>query len=228
MLTDATRSTRTARVRSSITTRAGHARELAGGCRAPIGADLVIVWGGDGTVNEAGAALLGTETAIGLVPAGSGNGLAGALATPRDPVDAIARALDGPRRAIDAGTDRRPPVLQHRRHRRRRAHRQAVQRSASRAAADRWPYFAIGVSEGCRYCGQEYEVELDGDTRRLRALLVAFANGSEYGIGARLSAEARPRRRLARRGRGRGSIRARPLLARAAPGVRHCPGARHA
>jgi diacylglycerol kinase (ATP) len=49
----------------------------------------------------------------------------------------------------------------------------------------------IGVTEGCRYCSQEYEVELDGDVRKLRAMLIAFANGREYGIGARLSADAR-------------------------------------
>ncbi|MEO8076299.1 MAG: acylglycerol kinase family protein, partial [Acidobacteriota bacterium] len=50
-----------------LTERAGHARELAASSAAA-GADLVIVWGGDGTLNEAGAGLLGSTTAIGLVP----------------------------------------------------------------------------------------------------------------------------------------------------------------
>ena len=67
------------------------------------GADLVIVWGGDGTVNEAGSALVGSRTALGLVPAGSGNGLAASLVrAPR--VARGARASPLPRRrAIDVG-----------------------------------------------------------------------------------------------------------------------------
>jgi diacylglycerol kinase (ATP) len=173
----------------SLTTHGGHARELAAAA-ARDGADLAIVWGGDGTVNEAGTALLGTETALGLVPAGSGNGLAAALDTPRDPVAAIGRALDGRRRAIDAGiiagrfffniagigVDAR-----------------IARRFNERGQGSRGPlpYFAIGISEGYRYGGQDYEVDLDGDRRRLRALLIAFANGQEYGTGARISAAAR-------------------------------------
>jgi diacylglycerol kinase (ATP) len=50
---------------------------------------------------------------------------------------------------------------------------------------------AIGLSEGCRYCADEFDIELDGDTLHLRALLIAFANGREYGVGARLWAGAR-------------------------------------
>jgi YegS/Rv2252/BmrU family lipid kinase len=172
-----------------LTARAGHARELAQKF-ADAGADLLIVWGGDGTVNEAGAALVGTNTAIGLVPAGSGNGLAAALGTSRDATDAIGRALDGRRRRIDAGIIAGRPffniagigvdaVIARRFNQR--AH-------GSRGAL---PYFVIGVIEGCRYRGAEYEVELDGESRTLKALLIAFANGQEYGVGARLSAGAR-------------------------------------
>jgi YegS/Rv2252/BmrU family lipid kinase len=179
---------RALRASIELTARAGHARELAARAVADR-TDLVIVWGGDGTLNEVGAALLGTDTAIGLVPAGSGNGLAAALATPRDPVEAISRALDGPRRRIDAGMIAGRPFfniagigLDARI-----AARFNQQKQGARGA---WPYIVIGVTEGCRYASQEYEVELDGDGRRLRALLIAFANGGEYGIGARISAGA--------------------------------------
>lgn len=173
----------------SLTARAGHARELAADAVAG-GADLLIVWGGDGTVNEAGAALLGTRTALGLVPAGSGNGLAAALGTPRDPHAAIALALDGPTRPIDAGIIAGRPFFNiagigvDARIARRFNERGQGTRGA-------WPYVLISLAEGCRYCSEEYEVELDGQSRRLRALLIAFANGREYGIGARLSAAAR-------------------------------------
>jgi diacylglycerol kinase (ATP) len=173
----------------SFTTRAGHARELAADAVAS-GADLLIVWGGDGTVNEAGGALLGTRTALGLVPAGSGNGLAAALGTPRGADAAIALALDGSPRAIDAGVIAGRPFFNiagvgvDARIARRFNERGQGSRGA-------WPYVAISLAEGCRYCSDEYEVELDGDATRLRALLIAFANGREYGIGARLSAAAR-------------------------------------
>ena len=134
----------------ALTTHAGHARELAAAA-ANDRADVAIVWGGDGTVNEAGTALLGTETALALVPAGSGNGLAAALATPRDPVAAIALALDGRRRQIDAGLFAGRPFFNI-------AgigvDARIARRFNERAQGSRGPgpYFAIGVSEGCRYC----------------------------------------------------------------------------
>jgi YegS/Rv2252/BmrU family lipid kinase len=172
-----------------LTARAGHASELARQCAAAR-VDLLIVWGGDGTVNESGGALVGTETAIGLVPAGSGNGLAAALGTSRDPVEAIRRALEGRRRAIDAGVIAGRPffniagigvdaVI--------------ARRFNERAQGSRGPlpYFLIGVAEGCRYRSEEYDLDLDGELHTLRALLIAFANGQEYGVGARLSAGAR-------------------------------------
>lgn len=172
----------------AITTHGGHARELAeAAVRDRV--DLVIVWGGDGTVNEAGGALIGTETAIGLVPAGSGNGLAASLGVPRESGAAISRALDGRRRTIDVGIVNSRPFFNI-------AgigvDARIAKRFNERAFGKRgaWPYFLIGIREGCTYCSQEYDVELDGDSRRLRALLIAFANGREYGSGARLAAAA--------------------------------------
>jgi diacylglycerol kinase (ATP) len=149
----------------------------------------VIVWGGDGTLNEAGAGLLGSTTALGVVPAGSGNGLANALGAPRQPIEALAVAFDGAVRTIDAGTiagraffniagvgfDARIARLFN-------------ERGAGRRGG--WPYVYIGVREGCRYGGAEYTVELDGDRRTVRALLIAFANGREYGNGARIAPHA--------------------------------------
>lgn len=61
----------------------GHATSLAGLLKKD--AELIIAIGGDGTVNEVGVGLLGTETAMGIIPAGSGNGLANELQLTRHP-----------------------------------------------------------------------------------------------------------------------------------------------
>src|SRR5690606_13300894 len=79
-----------------------HAAEIAAAAAAA-GTDLVIVWGGDGTLNEAGSALAGTSIPLGIIPAGSGNGLAHALKIPRDPARALDVAVSVPARAMDVG-----------------------------------------------------------------------------------------------------------------------------
>jgi len=171
-----------------LTEHAGHAHAIARAAGLDR-VDLVIVWGGDGTANEAGAALLGTGTALGLVPAGSGNGLAAALGTPFESRAAIAAALDGTVRSIDAGILAGRPFFNI-------AGIGVDARIAAlfnvRAKGTRglWPYILIGVREGCRYCGVDYEIELDGEQWPVRALLIAFANGGEYGNGIKLSAAA--------------------------------------
>ena len=66
----------------------GHATELARQYAAQ-NYDAVIAVGGDGTVNEVGRGLIGTGTALGIIPCGSGNGLARHLGIPMDPFKAV-------------------------------------------------------------------------------------------------------------------------------------------
>src|SRR4029077_17570987 len=70
---------------------AGHAYDLARHA-VGAGADLVVAWGGDGTINEVGRALAFSHTALGIVPAGSGNGLARELGIPFSPRKALQHA----------------------------------------------------------------------------------------------------------------------------------------
>src|SRR3954471_23824415 len=58
-----------------VTERQGHARQLAKAAAAR-GVRLVLAWGGDGTINEVASALAFQDVPLGIVPAGSGNGLA--------------------------------------------------------------------------------------------------------------------------------------------------------
>ena len=86
----------------AITTRRHHATALAqrGVAR---GADAVVVLGGDGTLNEAANGLVGTDTALGVLPGGSTNVFARTLGLPDEPTDAaeaVVAALE------DGGTER--------------------------------------------------------------------------------------------------------------------------
>ena len=80
------------------TVRRGHATRLARSA-ASDGTDVVVVLGGDGTLNEAANGLAGTETALAALPGGSTNVFARIIGLPDDPVDAAGQLLD----ALDRG-----------------------------------------------------------------------------------------------------------------------------
>ena len=77
----------------SETARRGHATRLAAAAAAD-GADVVVVLGGDGTLNEAANGLAGTTTALAAVPGGSTNVFARTLGLPDDPIEATGALLD--------------------------------------------------------------------------------------------------------------------------------------
>ncbi|MDQ1364604.1 MAG: hypothetical protein QOE57_646 [Acidimicrobiaceae bacterium] len=84
------------------TSRRGHASRLAKGAVAD-GCDVVVVLGGDGTVNEAANGLAGSSTALGLLPGGSTNVFARTIGFTNDPVEAateLLAALRQPHRSI--------------------------------------------------------------------------------------------------------------------------------
>jgi len=169
-----------------VTERRGHARELAAAA-AKRGARLVIAWGGDGTVNEVASALAFGPTALGIVPSGSGNGLARELNISRRADQAIAEALRAAPRVIDAGEiagrlffnlaglgfD---------------AHIAACfDRDLSGRRGLR-TYARITAREMFRYQARTYCV--DGVDIN-RALLVTIANSGQFGNGARVAPFAR-------------------------------------
>lgn len=84
------------------TARRNHATRLAQGAAAD-GVDVVVVLGGDGTVNEAANGLAGTATALGVLPGGSTNVFARSIGLPNDPIEAAADLLE----ALEAGSIRR-------------------------------------------------------------------------------------------------------------------------
>ena len=67
------------------------------------GADVVIACGGDGTVRAASEALVGTDAALAVLPAGTANLFANAFELPTKPADLVALVTSGSRRTIDSG-----------------------------------------------------------------------------------------------------------------------------
>jgi len=162
-----------------LTERRQHARDLAKAA-VDAGASTVVAWGGDGTINEVGAALAGTSVALGIIPAGSGNGFARELGIPWQPSTAIDVALRGRGKAIDAGEiDGRlffnvagvgfDAVVAE----------QFNSRTLGRRGMG--PYVLIGLREIFRYRPARYRVVLDTEEILSNALLIAFSNGREYG-----------------------------------------------
>jgi diacylglycerol kinase (ATP) len=172
-----------------ISERPGHARELTRGALEQ-GARLVLAWGGDGTVNEVATVLAFTGATLGIVPSGSGNGLARELHIPLNPVEAFEVAFAAGRdRCIDAGEldgrlffniagiglDARV------------AHRFAAGGLVRRGF---WRYLEIALVEVFTFRPDEHTVVVDGAPARVRALLIALANGRQYGNGATIAPHA--------------------------------------
>jgi YegS/Rv2252/BmrU family lipid kinase len=162
----------------------GHATELAREAVAG-GAELVIAVGGDGTVNEVAQGLLGSGVALGVVPVGSGNGLARALRLPLRPAGALAALEAGVRRPIDvgrlngglfvnvAGTGFDAAVGA--------AFDRAGQDGSRRGFVG---YVRLSLAEIRRYRPPRLVLEANGQRRELRPFIVTFANGPQYGSGA--------------------------------------------
>lgn len=176
-----------------ITERAGHAKQLAKGA-AKRGARLVLAWGGDGTINEVASALaFENHTPFGIVPAGSGNGLATELGISRDPSIAIAAALRARAKPLDAGEiDGRLFV-----------NVAGIGIDAYVAAQFNDPanlrrglltYARITGRALFTYAPADYRVIVDGagGTRfATRAVVVSIANGTQFGNNARIAPQAR-------------------------------------
>lgn len=155
------------------------------------GAEVVVAWGGDGTVNGVASALVGTGTPLAIVPVGSGNGLARELRVPVRREEALEVALSGATRTIDAGELNGHLFFNvagigfdaHV------AHVFASQAGQSRGF---WAYLSTVLREIFRYVPSRYAVRSDdgGVSRDGRALFISVANTRQWGNGAQIAPHA--------------------------------------
>ncbi len=80
----------------------GHATRLAGeACNQ--NADPILAIGGDGTALEVARGMIGRESALGIIPAGTGNDFVKSLGIPLQPVEALDYILAHPAKSTDVG-----------------------------------------------------------------------------------------------------------------------------
>lgn len=170
----------------TFTTHAGHASDLAT-MAARNGVDAVVAVGGDGTVNETARGLIGTQTALGIVPCGSGNGLARHLFLPlsvKKALDVINAfevheldygLIDGHPFFCTCGMGFDAFVSQ------------KFSESGKRGPVT---YLEQILKEGLRYQPETYEITDASGTQRYKAFLVSCANASQYGNNAYIAPQA--------------------------------------
>lgn len=168
---------------------AGHAAEIARD-EARQGTDIVVAVGGDGTVNEVGRALVGTTTAMAIIPCGSGNGLARHMRISMQPAKAVALINDCCIRQIDYGRINSQPFFC----------TCGVgfdafisMKFAEAGTRGLKTYVEKTLQDGLTYRPETYRIEIDGETEVQEAFLIACANASQYGNNAYIAPDASTR-----------------------------------
>jgi diacylglycerol kinase (ATP) len=162
-----------------------HARQIAK--EAVNKFDLVVAVGGDGTVNEIASAIVGSDTILGIIPYGSGNGLSRFLGISMDAEKAIQNLASGRVEIIDSGKlngqsffnmagmgfD---------------AHIAEVFSHGKKRGF--LTYIKSSFEEIYKYKPQLYKLDIDGKVYEREAFMLSFANSSQYGNNAHISPHA--------------------------------------
>ncbi|WP_337644881.1 diacylglycerol/lipid kinase family protein [Prevotella sp.] len=170
----------------AITQYAGHASEIASKAKDD-GVDVVVAVGGDGTVNEVARAIVHSNTALGIIPCGSGNGLARHLLLPlnvRKAIDVINRSevrqldygiINGYHFFCTCGMGF-----------------DAFVSMKFAEAGKRGPitYVENVLREGLKYKPETYTIEDENSTLQYKAFLISCANASQYGNNAYIAPQA--------------------------------------
>lgn len=168
------------------TERKGHATELARQAVAA-GEDIVVAVGGDGTLNEVAQELVNTPAVLGLIPMGSGNGLAHHIGVDTDVKQALKEINYGRVETIDActiddrffisiaGVGYDAYVAK------------VFNQIGKRGFAN---YAKIATSTYFNYEPRKYKIICDGKVMEKEAFFITFANSSQWGYNTKISPKA--------------------------------------
>jgi len=152
------------------------------------GAEVIVAVGGDGTVNEVGQALINNNVVLGIIPCGSGNGLARHFGIPVKPLKALDVLLKGNIQPIDTATINDKVFLSV-------AGMGYDARVAKKFAKANnrgfLSYFRIASNEYFNYKPRKVTLILDGKKITRKAMMVTFANSSQFGNNASIDSEAK-------------------------------------
>jgi diacylglycerol kinase (ATP) len=165
---------------------AGHGAKLAADAVAA-GVDIVVAVGGDGSVNEVAGQLAGTDVAMGIIPMGSGNGLANHLKIPLTPGKALAVINKHKIERIDTASVNKhffvsiagvgfDAMI-------------ARKFAGSKRRGFR-TYLRLIFSEFIRYQPLNYTLEIDGKAWNRDALFISFANSDQFGYKTKIAPQA--------------------------------------
>lgn len=165
---------------------AGHATQIAANA-VQDKIDVVVAIGGDGTINEVARSLVHTETALGIIPCGSGNGLARHLHIPMEPKAAIDIINRGYELCIDYGKINNIPFFC--------TCGVGFDAFVSLKFADSGKrglltYLENTLYESLRYQPETYVIENEEGTVKYKAWLIACGNASQYGNDAYITPQA--------------------------------------
>lgn len=152
-----------------------------------LGYGLVLAAGGDGTVNETAQALCGSQTALGIIPAGSGNGLARHIGIPinaRASLDVIAQEHVA---ECDYGTVNNRPFFC--------TFGVGFDAAVSHAFAKQsrrglMMYMKSALQQYLNYRPETYAISANGKILTEKAFVIACCNASQYGNNAYVAPDA--------------------------------------
>lgn len=169
-----------------LTEYANHAAELAKQAVSE-NVDIVVAVGGDGTVNEVARSLVHTQTALGIIPCGSGNGLARHLMIPMNIRKAIQIINVCEIHDLDYGIINGHPFFC--------TCGMGFDAFVSMKFAEagkRGPitYVQKVLEEGVKYEPETYEIQDGNGSIKYKAFLISCANASQYGNNAYIAPQA--------------------------------------
>lgn len=161
----------------------GHAAELAAEACLK-GTDILVAVGGDGTINEVAGIALKYQVPLGIIPLGSGNGLARSLGIPLKLAAAIKRLNGGETMRIDAWLLNQKPFFN--------MAGMGFDAHISSCFAENkqrgvWGYIKATFREFKKYKPQVYRIEIDGQAYTRKAFMISLANSSQYGNNAHIA-----------------------------------------